>query len=136
MAPSWLSRHKNLTAKVNCDPRGGVCICSSLPEELPRLFSEKDQRRDVLASFEEWKTCVRVRSKDDGSKERWTPCFTSRTRVLPTLDWTLATVRQNAKRSLRKKFPPASSTMALIQAFVSVHSSTLRNLCSPPLVAG
>ena len=38
------------------------------------------------------------------------------------MDWTLATVRQNAKRALRKKFPESSQVMSLIQVFVGLLS--------------
>ena len=77
----------------------------------------------MLCTFEEWKENARATVPDDGRKERWSSCFTSRTRVLPTLDWSLATVRQNAKRGLGKKFPNSPVTMALIQVFVGVLST-------------
>ena len=111
LAPSWLGRHKNLNKKVNCLPEHGACYCDQI-SLLPKLYCEQDGRRHILCTFEEWKDAVRIQLPDTGKKERWCSSLTSSTRVAPTLDWALATVRQNAKRSLRKKFKDSSTAVA------------------------
>ena len=40
----------------------------------------------------------------DPKAERWNASFTSKTRVRPTLGWVMASVRQNLRRTITRKF--------------------------------
>ena len=87
---------------------------------VSRIIATNATKESLAEEVIEYEDYLESGKRADKST-RWSPSFTSRTRVLPTAAWALTTAKKNAMRALKRKFPKYNDqVLVLVKMFAAL----------------